>query len=154
VIAAVLFLLGLAMNYADHRIAFVKGGIGYFAKVGVRVQTASPSQRVTARDPRSYDDQFWVEDERKAYSVPSEWRDAAIRGARKVARWHEAYGMTFLPADISVVIGTVCDTREDIVECAAVYATWKLQGHDITQLALAGDRKAGFSVILPDPRIA
>lgn len=128
------------MIEASHKVAFVKDGIGFVAKVGLRKSPESEAEMVTAPAPHRGD---------VMYAVPDEWIAAAIDGVLKCHKWMKTYALEPQRVQVQEILGTEADTRNDIVQCAAIFACWKLHDLDIVSLQIVGDAKVGFSVEFP-----
>jgi hypothetical protein len=108
------------MSDTTYKILRTVGGITYFALVSVRVETCTEGTETIA-------DLSEPDEEAGEVSSTTEptWVKAAIAGAmsavdhlRKAGRIHDEYQIR-----ITRIVGSVLDTRDDVVECAATIAT-------------------------------
>src|SRR5262245_47454137 len=99
----------------------VKAGVSYFAQVEVEVQPGGEEVEIVYSLPEKVD---FREGEANFQTAPS-WVEAALEGIHDVLDYARGAGVlaTGCRVELVKVVGTVADTREDAIRCAAGLAT-------------------------------
>jgi hypothetical protein len=107
----------------DYKFLRTVDGISYFARVSVDVAIDSGTVKVVDAIGNNLDS---GQGEYNANSAPS-WVKAALAGAREAAEYLANAGFAENGCIVHIVrlVGSVADSREDVVACAAALATWQ-----------------------------
>jgi hypothetical protein len=107
----------------DYKFLRTVDGISYFACVSVDVDVDSGSVKIVDAIGNNVDPE---EGEFNANSAPS-WVKAALAGASEAAEYLTNAGFVENGCIVRIVrlVGSVIDSREDVVACAAALATWQ-----------------------------
>lgn len=109
-----------------YRFLRTKGGRSYFARVGVEIQAGGEEIEVVDGLPEATNPD---KGEVNRHSAPH-WVVAALEGIRTSLDHARQSGVltTGYRAVLDELVGSVVDTREDVVRCAAGLAVWEALG--------------------------
>jgi hypothetical protein len=107
----------------DYKFLRTVDGISYFARVWVNVDINSGTVKVVDAIGNNVDPD---EGEYNANSAPL-WVKAALAGAREAAEYLANAGFAENGCIVHIVrlVGSITDSQEDVVACAAALATWQ-----------------------------
>ncbi len=112
----------------EHRFLRTKSGVSYFARVEVEIVTGETNSEVEDALPDNVDTNAGEVNSR----VQPSWVQAALEGIRaamdRTGQNGSAHG--HYHASLIRLQGTISDTREDVIRCAAGLAAWKALGSE------------------------
>jgi hypothetical protein len=107
---------------SDFRLLSTIGGVTYFARVWVCSEDGSDTTEVIDAISEVNPDVGEVNS-----AMEPLWVNAALQGARDAVAELKKQGLVRNECIVKItkIVGSVLDTRQDVVRCAAAIATWK-----------------------------
>lgn len=118
--------MGWHVRMTKYRFFKVQDGKSHFA--AVEVETRLGKRSIEILDTAKLND--------RGYRQPQEWVESATRGAYDAICAAEAAGTPAHDAVITALLGTIVDTTQGAVYCAAYMATWQDLGLDVARVVI------------------